>query len=54
METNENTEGGGCDDWTSWSGFMHLGPDVYFIKWFFYVLWAVSILLSDHTMCKLI
>ncbi|CAO3629272.1 unnamed protein product [Mucor hiemalis] len=36
----EETEGGGCDDWHSWSEFMHLGPDVYFIKWMFYVLWA--------------
>ncbi len=34
-------EGIGCDDWTTWSEFVHLGPDVYIIKWIFYVLWAV-------------
>lgn len=33
---------GSCSDWTTWSEFVHLGPDVYFIKWLFYVMWAVS------------
>ena len=40
----EETEGGGCDDWTTWSDFMHLGPDVYIIQYFYYVAWAVSCL----------
>lgn len=32
---------GGCANWTTWSEATHLG-DAYAIKWFFYVLWAVS------------
>ncbi|KAG2194553.1 chloride channel [Mucor mucedo] len=36
----EEDEGGGCDDWNSWSQFMHAGPNVYVIEWFCYVLWA--------------
>ncbi|GAN04667.1 voltage gated chloride channel [Mucor ambiguus] len=31
---------GSCNDWTTWSEFVHLGPDVYFVKWLFYVMWA--------------
>ncbi|KAI8889173.1 hypothetical protein K501DRAFT_238942 [Backusella circina FSU 941] len=33
-------DGGGCEYWTTWSEFMNLGPDVYIIQWFFYVLLA--------------
>ncbi|KAI8979489.1 chloride channel [Mycotypha africana] len=36
MEDNS----GSCADWTSWSEFVHLGPEVYVVKWFFYILWA--------------
>ncbi|KAF7724004.1 glycerol ethanol, ferric requiring protein [Apophysomyces ossiformis] len=31
---------GGCDDWIHWSQTLHLGPDVFFIKWLFYIGWA--------------
>jgi hypothetical protein len=34
---------GGCADWTDWSEFVNLGPDVYIVKWLFYILWAVSV-----------
>lgn len=37
-----NIGSGSCSDWTTWSEFVHLGPDFYFVKWLFYVMWAVS------------
>ncbi|ORE11226.1 hypothetical protein BCV72DRAFT_220089 [Rhizopus microsporus var. microsporus] len=33
---------GGCADWTDWSEFVNLGPDVYIVKWLFYILWATT------------
>ncbi|OBZ83999.1 hypothetical protein A0J61_07956 [Choanephora cucurbitarum] len=36
----ENDKNGGCDNWTTWSEFVHLGPDVYVVEWIFYVMWA--------------
>ncbi|KAI9279140.1 chloride channel [Sporodiniella umbellata] len=37
----ENSDGG-CADWKDWGESMGFGPDIYVIKWLFYVLWAVS------------
>ncbi|KAI9481109.1 MAG: chloride channel [Benjaminiella poitrasii] len=34
------SESNGCEDWTTWSEFTYLGPNVYIIQWFFYVLLA--------------
>lgn len=39
---------GGCADWTDWSEFVNLGPDVYIVKWLFYILWAVSVNLERN------
>lgn len=44
---------GGCEDWTSWSEFMYLGPNIYIVKWFFYVVWAVSTAFSFFDLEKL-
>ncbi|KAG0182210.1 glycerol ethanol, ferric requiring protein [Apophysomyces sp. BC1034] len=31
---------GGCENWIHWSQTMHMGPDVFFVKWLFYIGWA--------------
>ncbi|RCH86896.1 glycerol ethanol, ferric requiring protein [Rhizopus azygosporus] len=33
---------GGCANWTDWSEFVNLGPDVYIVKWLFYIIWATT------------
>ncbi|KAL0073735.1 chloride channel [Phycomyces blakesleeanus] len=32
---------GSCENWIHWSQALHMGPDVFVVKWIFYVFWAV-------------
>ncbi|KAI9033601.1 chloride channel [Phycomyces nitens] len=43
---------GSCENWVHWSQALHMGPDVFVIKWLFYVFWATMAVASNLSIGK--
>ncbi|KAI8391763.1 chloride channel [Radiomyces spectabilis] len=42
------SEDGSCSDWIDWSQVMHLGPDVYIVKWLFYIFVGLAMSVASN------
>ncbi|KAI7862646.1 chloride channel [Spinellus fusiger] len=43
---------GSCENWVPWSQALHLGPDVFLVKWICYVFWASMAVASNLSIGK--